>query len=230
MTIDTAAGSAADTTHHSATSTIVGSELDGEDGRDRSPSLPTPMLSVEVWTDPVVDQLGHDPRSAYVERFWLPVLGPSTIWFLRRIADGLDRRPEGFDLDLVELAQSLGVGMRGGKNAPMLRTIDRSCRFGAARVQGPTAIAVRRRLAPLTRAQAERLPSTLRDEHDAWLSTPRNSPTFPELQSRARTIAHALFELGEQRRDIEQKLHRLRFHPSIAAEAVRWASPHPPSI
>ena len=30
---------------------------------------------------PDKDELGHDPRSAYVERFWLPVLGPSTCDF-----------------------------------------------------------------------------------------------------------------------------------------------------
>jgi len=34
-------------------------------------------LRVEAWTDPVVDRVGHDPRSTYVERFWLGVLGPS---------------------------------------------------------------------------------------------------------------------------------------------------------
>jgi len=33
-------------------------------------------LTIRAWEDPVVDALGHDPRSEYVERFWLPVLGP----------------------------------------------------------------------------------------------------------------------------------------------------------
>lgn len=36
------------------------------------------VLRIQPWPDPVVDDHGHDPRSAYVERFWLPVLGPST--------------------------------------------------------------------------------------------------------------------------------------------------------
>ena len=53
------------------------------------PVFPIPSVAVEAWPDPVVDELGHDPRSTYVERFWLPVLGPSTVWFLRRVADGL---------------------------------------------------------------------------------------------------------------------------------------------
>ena len=129
------------------------------------PVFPIPSVSVEPWPDPVIDELGHDPRSAYVERFWLPVLGPSTVWFLRRLADRFDHEPEGFDLDLVDTARSLGVGMRGGRNSPMLKTIDRSCRFGAARMHGTTSLAVRRRLAPLTRAQVERLPQPLQQEH-----------------------------------------------------------------
>jgi hypothetical protein len=33
-------------------------------------------LRIEPWADPVIDHLGHDPRSAYVEHFWLPILGP----------------------------------------------------------------------------------------------------------------------------------------------------------
>lgn len=196
---------------------------DRADTTERVPEFPDPTIAVEVWADPVVDRLGHDPRSAYVERFWLPVMGPSTIWFLRHVADALDRSPDGFTLDLLDTARSLGVGMRGGRNSPMVRTIDRSCRFGAARVQGPATIAVRRRLAPLTRAQAERLPDALRTEHERWLTTPRSAPGFTELQQRARTLARTLVELGEPPGEVERQLHRLRFHPAIAHEAVRRA-------
>ena len=195
----------------------------GPDTPERRPEFPTPTITVEVWADPVVDRLGHDPRSAYVERFWLPVMGPSTIWFLRRIADALDRSTDGVTLDLLDTARALGVGMRGGRNSPMMRTIDRCCRFGAARVQGPAAIAVRRRLAPLTRANVERLPEALQAEHQQWLSAPRTSPAFDEMQRRARTLAHSLVELGEPTIDVERQLHRLRFHPAIAHEAMRWA-------
>ena len=65
-------------------------------------SFPIDRLTVEAWPDPVIDELGHDPRSAYVERFWLGVLGPSTVWLLRRLADQFDRQPDGFELDLPE--------------------------------------------------------------------------------------------------------------------------------
>ena len=187
------------------------------------PEIPTPTIEVGVWTDPVVDTLGFDPRSDYVERCWLPVLGPSTVLFLRRVADALDRHPDGFTLDLLETAHALGVGMRGGKNAPMLRTIERSCRFGAVRHQGPGAIAVRRRLAPLTRSQAERLPPSLRTEHERWLAMPRPSAAFAELQERARATARTLIEQGTPVDEVERRLHSLRFHPALAHATTRWA-------
>ena len=186
--------------------------------------IPLPTLHVESWSDPVVDELGVDPRGSYTERFWLPVLGPSTIWFLRRIADRLDDEPEGFDLDLADAARCLGVGMRGGRNAPILKTVERCCRFGAARMYGHTNIEVRRRLAPLNRAQTERLPESLQTEHDAWLARPQARTTAAQLQERARRLALSLLELGEVPEACERQLHRWRFHPAIAFEAVRWAS------
>jgi hypothetical protein len=187
------------------------------------PVFPVETVTIEPWPDPVIDELGHDPRSAYVERFWLPVLGPSTVWFLRRVADQLDQRPDGFELDLVATARSLGVGMRGGRNSPMFNTIERSCRFGAARRQGTAALAVRRRLAPLTRAQVERLPEQLRDEHGGWLTRPRSQPSVEDMKQRARSLALSMLEIGEDTASTERQLHRWRFHPAVAHEAVRWA-------
>src|SRR5258708_8672727 len=40
-------------------------------------------LEIRPWPDELLDTLGHDPRSLYVERFWLGILGPSTTWLLR---------------------------------------------------------------------------------------------------------------------------------------------------
>ena len=34
-------------------------------------------LTIRPWNDPVIDALGHDPRSRYAETFWLPTLGPT---------------------------------------------------------------------------------------------------------------------------------------------------------
>jgi hypothetical protein len=45
----------------------------------RSPATERLWLRIEPWLDPVIDEVGYDPRSEYVETFWLPVLGPTTI-------------------------------------------------------------------------------------------------------------------------------------------------------
>src|SRR5258706_11580636 len=82
-------------------------------------------LTVRPWPDSVLDEVGHDPRSPYVERFWLGVLGPSSVVFLRRVAAELEANPAGFELPLAETARALGLGMKGGRNSPFLRTINR---------------------------------------------------------------------------------------------------------
>ena len=47
---------------------------------------PATTLRVTRWHDPIVDERGYEPRSGYVERFWLGILGPSTTLLLRRFA------------------------------------------------------------------------------------------------------------------------------------------------
>jgi len=184
---------------------------------------PLPVLTVEPWADPLVDELGVDPRAPYVERFWLPVLGPSTVWLLRRVADRLDAEPDGFQLDLDDTARCLGVGMRGGRNAPILKTVERCCRFGAARMFGHDHLSVRRRLAPLNRSQVERLPDWLQAEHAEWVARPSDVPVVEQLRQRARHLALSLLELGESHEACERQLHAWRFHPAVAFDAVRWA-------
>src|SRR5271155_5803218 len=107
--------------------------------------------------DEVLDQLGFDPRSGYVEDYWLGILGPSTVWLMRRLAAGFEYSPSGFDLDLAETARSLGLGGRGGRHSPFPRAINRTVQFGLARLTGPAELSVRRRLPSLNRGQVNRL-------------------------------------------------------------------------
>ena len=96
----------------------------------------TGTLSVLPWPDAVIDQLGHDPRSAYVEQFWLGILGPSTTWLLRRLATGLEAAPDGYVLPLAETARSLGLGTPSGRHSPFMRSLHRACQFKMARGHG----------------------------------------------------------------------------------------------
>lgn len=144
--------------------------------------VPAPRLLVTAWPDPVLDALGHDPRAPYVEKFWLSILGPSALMLLRRLAAALEQEPGGFPLDPAEWSAELGLGNKGGPQAPFWRSLDRVCRFGTAERNGEL-LAVRRRLAPLTHGQVKRLPTHLQPVHHRWQASQAERP-------RRRTIAH----------------------------------------
>ena len=184
---------------------------------------PPTTLLIRAWVDPVVDRMGHDPRSPYVEQFWLATLGPSTTWLLRRLAAGLDDAPDGFELDLVGTARSLGLGSRRGVNSPFMRALERSRQFSLTRDLGGGQLAVRRKLPPLSRHQVARLPRPLQQAHADWQDAALAHPAADEQRRRARRLALSLFELGEDRESAERQLHHWRFHPSLSHQAVEWA-------
>jgi hypothetical protein len=189
------------------------------------PTFPTPTLMVRPWPDAVIDQVGHDPRSPYVERFWLGVLGPTATWLLRRLVGGLEDAPAGFELDLAVTATELGLGNHSGQHSPFVRSIQRCCRFGAAELADECTLRVRRKLPPLTRAQIERLPDQLRASHDRWVAghLPGTGIAVEQLHNRARHLALSLLELGEDGEATERQLHRWRVHPAMAHDATAWA-------
>ena len=167
-------------------------------------------------------ETGHDPRSAYVEHFWLGTLGPSTTWFLRYCAGELDDA-EGAAVELNEVAARLGIGHRGGANSPMNRAVVRACRFRAARPAGPGTLEVRRRLPTLNRRQLQRLPAAVQRRHEIFMMAATAASGVDEQRRKARRLALGLIECGDGYDDAELQLGRWRFHPAMAADAVRWA-------
>ena len=142
-------------------------------------------LQIRPWPDEVIDTLGFDARSAYVETYWLGILGPSTTWLLRRLVAGLDAAPEGFVLPLAETARQLGLGDRGGRHSPFLRAVTRTIQFELAEPRGDAILAVRRRVPPLNRRQVLRLSPALQEAHRRWQESqlrtarPRPAPGGP---------------------------------------------------
>ncbi len=183
-------------------------------------TIPQPLLHVLRWHDPLIDRLGHDPRSRYIERFWLGVLGPSTTLLLRVFADAHDEHRGVAHLDLGDVAVQIGVGNHGGRNSPLSRSIQRAIRLGAARPAGADSIEVRHRLAPLSRSQIERLPFALQAEHQRRHEQPVTTGT---ARSRARRLALSLIECGDSFAKTERQLDQWRVTGPIAAEAVNWA-------
>lgn len=217
--------------------TAPGSAPDGTDvaqgrpalrrARDSSRLWPE-QLRVTAWNDPLVDRFGHDPRSEYVELFWLGVLGPSTVWLLRRIAGLLQDNPNGVTIDLEDTAGALGVGGRAARHAPLQRSLDRCVSFGMAQ-RSATALAVRRRLPPLAHRHLVRLPLSVQQRHHQWIESQCRGtvqPGEPEIDMcrRARQLALSLVQLGEDRLSVEQQLARWKIHPAVAHAAADWAA------
>ena len=176
------------------------------------------VLEIRPWPDPVIDSLGHDPRSAYVEQFWLGILGPSTTWLLRRLAAGLEAQPSGFPLPLADTARALGLGDKGGRHSPFMRALGRVCQFDLGQVRDEGSMVVRRKVPPLNRRQQARLPESLREAHQRWQDDQLQTPAIEALRRRCRRLALSLVELGEDLEGTERQLQRRKFHPALAHE------------
>ena len=189
----------------------------------RAPAPPRrDELYIIPWETDSDAKTGHDPRSAYVEHFWLGTLGPTTTWFLRYCASELDGA-DGAAVELNEVAARLGIGHRGGANSPMNRAVVRACRFRAARPAGPGTLEVRRRLPTLNHRQLQRLPAEAQRRHELFMMAATATSGVEEQRRKARRLALGLIECGDGYDDAELQLGRWRFHPAMAAEAVKWA-------
>lgn len=184
--------------------------------------MPT-TLSIVPWPDATIDTLGYDPRSPYVETFWLPVLGPTAVLLLRHLASRFDQTPADVELRLAETSQALGVGRRDGSSSPILRTLTRLEQFGLAITDPFTpTIAVRRNLPPVARHQLGRLPVSIQRQHAQLAETNLGEPAHAEARRRARRLALVLHEQGDTDEQVEQVLASIGFHPAICHEAPRW--------
>ena len=173
------------------------------------------IVTIRPWLDPVVDDDGHDPRSRYVETFWLGVLGPTATWLVRRLAAGLDQQPDGYELDLAATARSMGLGFTDGRSSPFSKALQRCVMFGLAHPI-PGGLAVRRRLPPIAFRHLRRLPTDLQATHASWM---RTTVTLDAL-TRAHRLATAMFDIGDDPSVIEHQLVALGVRDAVAAEAA----------
>ena len=132
---------------------------------------PVPVVAFD---DTVVEALGYDSRSLYAEAYWLPILGPSAMWALRRINTHLDDHPDGFPLPLAPLSRELGLGDGTGRHSPVVRTLARLALFEMVLLLGGQ-LAVRRSVPPLARRHLSRLPGHLLAAHDDAIALHRHA-------------------------------------------------------
>ncbi len=180
-------------------------------------------IKVTPWPDPVLDVLGHDPRSWYAETFWLPTLGPTALLLMRHLADRFERSPRGVELPVAETSAALGLGAREGHSSPLMRSLGRLRQFElACSGDDDSTIAVRRTLPPVHRRHVRRLPAALQARHQDWTASQHGAP-LDVARRRARRIAFTLLAQDETIDTAERALHSAGFHPALAHEAVRWA-------
>jgi hypothetical protein len=197
-------------------------------GLQRDADLPD-RFGVMPWLDPEQDDNGHDPRSAYVETFWLPVVGPSTTLLLRRLADEFDAEPEGFEIEASVLSREIGLGARIDRRGAFARTLERCTKFHLLQQQGDL-LYVRQRIPPLSYRQLKRL-GRLQALHHSWTIDRADDGAQRRTEMvRATHLARTLLALGEATHEAERQLHQWHFHPSIAWHAVQWALTDPDQL
>lgn len=95
------------------------------DPTDNDPELVTDVLLTR-WND---NDAPHDILGKYVEFFWLPVLGPTATWLLRRFNHEL-LGADNVHVDLEYMAECMGMAYRAGRNSPFSKAIQRLVMFG----------------------------------------------------------------------------------------------------
>lgn len=105
--------------------------------------------------------------SGYVERYWLPVLGPSATWALRRLGP-LAASATALDpvrVRLGDLAAELGLGAATGSTARVEAALERLLRFHVAASPAPDALLVAPSVPPIRPGSLVRLPPHLQEAH-----------------------------------------------------------------
>ena len=189
---------------------------------DDWPSERLRTLQVRPWDDPALRRRGHDPRSAYVERFWVAVLGPSAVWLLRLLAREFDELGPGDDLllDLEFTARRLGLQHRGGRQSTFVRTVDRCRMFDLAYFDDDAVLQVRRWVPPVPRQLYVRMPRELRGEVELWT---RTDPDADFSVGEIRLLATCMLLLGNGLHEAAERLVMLGLPPGAANEATAWA-------
>ena len=173
-------------------------------------------LVVVPWLDPIVDEVGFDVFSRYTEMFWLPIMGPSALWIMRRIVMGFAEFPGGYEMDTEEIALAVGLSFTQGANCPFSRALRRCQWFGAAQsVHG--GLAVRIKLPPVSRRQIQRFPTALKQSLASW---PVESIDHQQLVERAKLVASALITTGDDSDLLESRLTRIGIPVGIAARVA----------
>ena len=135
-------------------------------------------MMITPWHDETTRIEGFPTLSRYVEWYWLPILGPTALLALRRLASAFEWYSNGYEAHVEELASSLGLTYTDGTHNPFTRAVSRLMYFGA--VHGTAhSLAVRTSMPLVSTAHLQRLHPGLRATHDVFVSAERESLRSP---------------------------------------------------
>ena len=126
----------------------------------------TPDRIIQLSQNPNLHPHGqHHPTSVYVERYWLPIIGPSCLMILRATQDLVDRYPNPLGPYIEMEAQELGhhFGTRSARR--FLGKLTRLQDFGLANEVAPDMWFIASRIPNLTTKQAQTLPPAMANDH-----------------------------------------------------------------
>lgn len=128
-------------------------------------------LLLEEWpAEPTPGQLLFPTQSRYVERLWLPILGPTATVTLRLLAELVaEASPRAADVAMEDLATAVGLGAGTSQNSPFGRSLRRLARHTAIRLEEARAL-VRTELPPIGGRDLARLPEHLQQVHARLLA------------------------------------------------------------
>lgn len=115
--------------------------------------------------------IGYDPCGSYAETYWLPLIGPSSLWLMRRLVRTVrmpSAVPHGVELPLGPLAGEIGLGAGSSPSSQIVHSLDRLIMFRFAAIVDD-AYRVNVAVPRLTDRQLERLPAHLRAVHPAMV-------------------------------------------------------------
>ncbi len=184
-----------------------------------STSGQTETISICAWIDLLVDSMGFDPRSSYVEHFWLPILGPSSIFLLRRLAYLFDVNSGTQEVSLKDISFEIGLGSPKGFGNSITKTLNRLIQFDMAKLLPSGTLSIRRSIPPLNVRQLARIPLALQDLHHALINGTPQDDSDP-TRARSLRLAVSLLDSTGTTQNALESLLRWRIDPEVAAEAL----------
>lgn len=175
---------------------------------------------------PTDDTGGVDPRSRYVDHYWMPILGPAAICLARTLMRMISRRAGEVRVELDHLRSVLGLG--GDPAGQLGDALDALAVRGIVILGDEDQLFVRADFPRLSDTQAAELPEALAAAHRSpgsllaavSLDAPHGAARSPGPHARALSLAATIDEiLVNPSLDAGQLAHRWQHVIRLAEEA-----------